>query len=63
MRVADGSLPSSFSRQCQQEVRHFALAASSFIENHFTRDETEYLPILILSVGRDGQIQRRDIGV
>ncbi|MBI0537739.1 hypothetical protein D9599_19440 [Roseomonas sp. KE2513] len=63
MRVADGSLPSSFSRQCQQEVRHFALAASSFIENHFARDETEYLPILILSAGRDGQIQSRDIGV
>lgn len=63
MRVADGSLPSSFSRQCQQEVRHFALAASSFVENQFARDETEYLPILILSVGRDGQIQSRDIGV
>ncbi|WP_159717307.1 hypothetical protein [Geminicoccus flavidas] len=63
MRVADGSLPSSFSRQCQQEVRHFALAASSFIQNHFTRDESEALPILILSVGRDGVIQSRDIGV
>jgi hypothetical protein len=63
MRVADGSLPSSFSRQCQQEVRHFALAASSFIQGQFNQDEADSLPILILSVGRDGFIQSRDIGV
>jgi hypothetical protein len=63
MRVADGSLPSSFSRQCQQEIRHFALAASSFIQDEFTRDEEEALPILILSVGQDGFMQSRDIGI
>lgn len=63
MRVADGSLPSSFSRQCQQEIRHFALAASSFIENEYMQDEKDCPPIYILSVGRDGLIQSRDVGV
>jgi hypothetical protein len=61
MRVADGSLPSSFSRQCQQEVRHFALAASAFVEGHMV-DESDR-PIQILAVGNDGAIAAREIGV
>lgn len=62
MRVGDGSLPSSFSRQCQQEVRHFALAAGSFLHECFAEDEGDNLQIRILSVGPDGGISGRDIG-
>ncbi|MBY0332888.1 MAG: hypothetical protein K2X49_19695 [Acetobacteraceae bacterium] len=62
MRVADGSLPSSFSRQCQQEVRHFALTASSFIQERFASDDGDAQQIRILSVMRDGSIAGRDIG-
>lgn len=62
MRVADGSLPSSFSRQCQQEVRHFALAAASFIQDRFSAEDGETQQIRILSVMRDGTISGRDIG-
>jgi hypothetical protein len=62
MRVADGSLPSSFSRQCQQEVRHFALAASSFLHECLEVDDRDSLQIRILSVGKDGGISGRDIG-
>jgi hypothetical protein len=63
MRVADGSLPSSFSRQCQQEVRHFALTASSSIQDRYAMDDGEAQQIRILSVMRDGAIAGRDIGV
>ena len=59
MRVAHGSLPSSFSRQCQQEVRHFALSATSFIGARF--DENEEQPLQILSVTRDGTVAAREI--
>ncbi|BBF94352.1 hypothetical protein BLTE_30370 [Blastochloris tepida] len=65
MRVADGSLPSSFSRQCQQEVRHFALTASSFIQQYqqrFSPEDGDAQQIRILSVMRDGSIAGRDIG-
>jgi hypothetical protein len=62
MRVADGSLPSSFSRQCQQEVRHFALAASSFILDRFAEEDGDAQQIRILSVMRDGTVSGRDIG-
>ncbi len=59
MRVAHGSLPSSFSRQCQQEVRHFALSATSFIGARFDEDEEQ--PLQILSVTRDGTVAAREI--
>jgi hypothetical protein len=62
MRVADGSLPSSFSRQCQQEVRHFALSVSSFIQSEYAPDGEDTSQIRILSVARDGMILPRDIG-
>jgi hypothetical protein len=61
MRVADGSLPSSFSRQCQQEVRHFALAASAFVESFLFVEEDR--PVQILSVTKDGAVSAREIGI
>ena len=33
MRVANGSLPASFSRQCHQEIRHFALVTIAAIRS------------------------------
>ena len=62
MRVADGSLPSSFSRQCQQEVRHFALTASSFIQERFSPEDGDAQQIRILSVMSNGGIAGRDMG-
>jgi hypothetical protein len=60
VRVAKGSLPSSFSRQCYQEVRHFALAASSFVERYVEKEDDQL--IRILSVAKSGAITPRDIG-
>jgi hypothetical protein len=60
VRVAKGSLPSSFSRQCYQEVRHFALAAASFVERYMEREDDQL--IRILSVAKSGAITPRDIG-
>lgn len=60
IRVAKGSLPSSFSRQCYQEVRHFALAASSYVESYMESEDDQI--IRILTVARNGAITPRDIG-
>ena len=62
MRVSGGSLPSSFSRQCQQEVRHFSLSATAFVEARLHEEDGEGRPVQILSVGRDGRINFNPIG-
>ena len=62
MRVSGGSLPSSFSRQCQQEVRHFSLSATAFVEARLHQEDGECRPVQILSVGRDGRINFNPIG-
>ncbi|MEZ0000959.1 hypothetical protein [Sinorhizobium fredii] len=62
MRVSDGSLPSSFSRQCQQELRHFALVSSSFLNSKFSGDSGEKV-VTVLSLSRTGQIQPQTLDV
>jgi hypothetical protein len=62
MRVADGSLPSSFSRQCQQELRHFALVSSAFL-NAASSDDEEQSHVTVLSLSRTGQMQTESLDV
>lgn len=63
MRVAEGSLPSSFSRQCHQEIRHFAMNAADAVARHFQPDDETVTEMNILSVGGDGRISSRQIEV
>lgn len=58
MRVANGSLPASFSRQCQQEIRHFALSTTSSLRAMFDEeDENGREAVRILGLGSNGEIQ------
>ncbi|QCG92905.1 hypothetical protein E6C67_02835 (plasmid) [Azospirillum sp. TSA2s] len=61
MRVAEGSLPSSFSRQCHQEIRHFAMNAADYVVRAY--GESAVAQVGILSVGADGRINSRQIEV
>jgi hypothetical protein len=63
MRVADGSLPSSFSRQCQQELRHFALVSSTFLNSSSSGGEDEQAFVTVLSLTRTGQMQPESLDV
>ncbi len=60
MRVSEGSLPSSFSRQCQQELRHFALVSAAFL-NEFSPDDNPTVTVLALS--KTGQIQTQTLEI
>lgn len=62
MRVSEGSLPSSFSRQCQQELRHFALVSSSFLNSMFTEDDQQAI-VTVLSLTRTGQMQTQTLDI
>lgn len=63
MRVAEGSLPSSFSRQCSQEIRHFAMNAADVVARYYQPDGEALSEVEILSVAGDGSITARQIGV
>lgn len=58
MRVAGGSLPASFSRQCHQELRHFSLVAQTAI-SAATPDDEDDAPqrVHILSLRDRGELQ------
>ncbi|PVE22837.1 hypothetical protein DC522_19040 [Microvirga sp. KLBC 81] len=60
MRVAAGSLPSSFSRQCHQEVRRFAVMLSKELSKLNGANDSQ---IGILSINEQGTIQSRNIEV
>lgn len=61
MRVADGSLPSSFSRQCQQELRHFALVSSAFLNSSAGEENQTF--VTVLSLTRTGQMQTESLDI
>lgn len=61
IRVAEGSLPSSFSRQCHKEIRHFAMNAADFVARAY--GDMAVSQVGILSVGNDGRISSRQIEV
>lgn len=64
MRVANGSLPASFSRQCHQEIRHFALVTIAAIRRlQESDDDSEIEQVNVLSLGPHGEIQASPIGI
>lgn len=63
MRVANGSLPSSFSRQCHQEIRHFALVTQTAIQDLMAGDDDQPQVVRVLSLGSRGEIQAQPLEV
>ncbi|WP_462120085.1 hypothetical protein [Methylorubrum extorquens] len=63
MRVASGSLPSSFSRQCHQEIRHFALVTQTAMQRMMASDEDQPQVVRILTLGGRGEIQAQPLEV
>ena len=63
MRVANGSLPASFSRQCHQEVRHYALVATAAIRAMHADDEPDLEVVRMLSLGPQGEVQASRIEI
>lgn len=57
MRVAGGSLPSSFSRQCHQEIRHFALVTQTEVQRVAPPDADRRQVVQVLSLGSRGEVQ------
>lgn len=63
MRVANGSLPASFSRQCHQEIRHFALVNVTEIRKLLQDDEPGRDVVSVLSLSDQGEIQPSTIEI
>ena len=63
MRVANGSLPASFSRQCHQEIRHYALVAIAAIRSMHSEDEPGPEVVRMLSLGAQGEVQASRIEI
>ena len=62
LRVSSGYLPTSFSRQCQQEVKHFAMVVREEIAIKAAHDLT-FNQIHVLSLDGDLSIKRKGIGI
>lgn len=62
-RVANGSLPASFSRQCHQEIRHYALVATAAIKGVHVDEEPGPEVVRMLSLGAQGEIQASRIEI
>lgn len=63
LRVADGSLPSSFSRQCHQEVRHFAMMLRQVLQRIFRSTSPTLDSLRILSLDADALVKESSIKV
>lgn len=63
LRVADGSLPSSFSRQCHQEVKHFAMRLQQQVAIILKTEVSSPDEVHILSLGGDALIKQNNIKV
>lgn len=63
MRVANGSLPASFSRQCHQEIRHYALVATAAIRAMHAEDEPGPEVVRMLSLGAQGEVMAKGIEI
>lgn len=63
MRVANGSLPASFSRQCHQEIRHYALVAIAAIRAIQADDDPGPEVVRMLSLGTQGELQSSRIEI
>ncbi|HEV2567866.1 hypothetical protein [Sphingomonas sp.] len=62
MRVANGSLPASFSRQCHQEIRHYALVAVAAVRSLVEREPGPEV-VRMLALGTHGEIQASRIEI
>lgn len=63
LRVADGSLPSSFSRQCHQEVKHFAVMLRQFLQRLSPVKRLTLESVRVLSLDADALIKESLIKV
>ena len=63
LRVADGSLPSSFSRQCHQEVKHFATILRQSVQRVLDQNGPTLDSIRVLSLDEDASIKSNPIRV
>lgn len=64
MRVASGSLPASFSRQCFEELRHFRQRLISRLRSEkILRHESDLEYLEMVSLTPDGKLQREPVGV
>ena len=63
LRVADGSLPLSFSRECHQEVKHFAMMLQQKIASNTQGEDQSMEIVKILSLDDDAAIKRSNIEV
>lgn len=61
LRVEEGSLPSSFSRQCQQEIRQFALIVAAALGD--VGEEGDLTSVRVLSLAHNGGIQAKTLEV
>lgn len=63
LRVADGNLPSSFSRQCHQEVKHFAMMLRQFLQRISPSSGLTLESVRVLSLDADALIKESLIKV
>ena len=63
LRVAEGSLPSSFSRQCHQEIKHFATMLQQQVAHIPESEALSLAQVQTLSLDSDSSIKRNDIKV
>lgn len=61
LRVEEGSLPASFSRQCQQEARQFALIAAAAFGD--VGEEEALNNVHVLSLGASGTVDAKTLEV
>ncbi len=61
LRVAEGRLPSSFSRQCHQEVKHFATMLRQQIADKLSATELSIALVRILSLDSAASIKQEQI--
>lgn len=63
LRVSEGCLPTSFSSQCQQEVKHFALMVLEAMDRSAGTVEPSFNNIKTLSLDGDASIKLNEIRV
>jgi hypothetical protein len=64
MRVASGSLPASFARQCYEDFLDFKLRAIKLLGECFSPlEEEDLITLRILSVADDGRSTKNEIDV
>lgn len=60
VRVAEGALPSSFSKECYEDIISFK---TRVLSDFYQMTEGRRLPLSILSAGSDGALGRRQLGL